>query len=147
MANIRLMKIEDYKNVYDLWINTKGMGLNNIDDSEEGISKYLLRNPNTCFVAEDDNKIIGVIMAGHDGRRGYVYHVVVKKEYQLKGLGRKLVNTALDALDKEGITKVALVVFSKNSKGNDFWEKLGFINRDDLVYRNKSIHELVRIDT
>ncbi|MGM9972047.1 MAG: GNAT family N-acetyltransferase [Anaeroplasmataceae bacterium] len=145
--NIRLMKIEDYKEVYNLWINTKGMGLNKTDDSEEGIKKYLARNPNTCFVAEDNNKLIGVIMSGHDGRRGFIYHVVVKEEYQKRGLGKKLVNTALEALDREGINKVALVVFSKNDNGNKFWESLGFSSRGDLIYRNKSIHEMERIDT
>lgn len=67
---IRLMTISDYNQVYELWINTPGMGLNNLDDSKEGIDRYLKRNPSTCFVAEDEGKIIGVIMSGHDGRRG-----------------------------------------------------------------------------
>ena len=144
---IRQMVIEDYKQVYDLWINTTGMGLNNLDDSEEGIEKFLKRNPSTCFVAEQDNKIIGVILSGHDGRRGFIYHTTVNQEYRKQGTGKKLVDHALDALEKEGIHKVALVVFERNSLGNAFWESQGFSSRGDLVYRNKSIHELVRIDT
>ena len=144
---IRQMVIEDYKQVYDLWINTTGMGLNNLDDSEEGIEKFLKRNPSTCFVAEQDNKIIGVILSGHDGRRGFIYHTTVNQEYRKQGTGKKLVDHALDALEKEGLHKVALVVFERNSLGNAFWESQGFSGRGDLVYRNKSIHELVRIDT
>lgn len=144
---IRLMKIEDYENVYDLWIHTAGMGLNTTDDSRDGIDRYLRRNPNTCFVAEDDGEIVGVIISGHDGRRGFIYHTTVKAEYREKGIGRKLVDAALKALELEGIHKVALVVFDKNTKGNIFWEKVGFTVREDLVYRNKNIHELERIDT
>lgn len=140
------MKIEDYEDVYDLWIHTAGMGLNTTDDTKEGITKYLLRNPNTCFVAEDYGKIVGVIMSGHDGRRGFIYHTTVKQEYRGQGIGKKLVDSALTALEAENIHKVALVVFEKNVLGNSFWEKAGFTIREDLVYRNKSIHELERMD-
>lgn len=143
---IRIMKMEDYEKVYDLWIHTEGMGLNTTDDSREGIAKYLLRNPDTCFVAEDNRKIVGVIMSGHDGRRGFIHHTAVKEEYRGRGIGKKLVDSALAALEAEGIHKVALVVFEKNVSGNIFWEKVGFTVRDDLIYRNKSIHELKRID-
>ena len=144
---IRLMTIEDYEQVYDLWIHTPGMGLNNIDDSKEGISKYLKRNPTTCFVAEDKQKVVGVIMSGHDGRRGFIHHTTVSPAYRKQGIGKKLVEHAFEALDKEGIQKVALLVFEKNELGNAFWENLGFSSREDIVYRNKCIHELVRIDT
>lgn len=143
---IRLMNIEDYENVYHLWMHTKGMGLNTTDDSREGIAQYLHRNPNTCFVAEDNGAIVGVIMSGHDGRRGFIYHTTVKEECRGQGIGRKLVDSALTALEAEGIHKVALVVFEKNALGNVFWEKLGFTVRDDLIYRNKNIHEFQRID-
>ena len=143
---IRTMKIEDYEKVYDLWTHIVGMGLNTTDDSREGIAKYLLRNPNTCFVAEDNEAIIGVIMCGHDGRRGFIYHTAVKQEYRGQGIGRKLAASALAALEADGIHKVALVAFEKNISGNLFWEKMGFTVRDDLIYRNKSIHELKRID-
>ena len=145
--DIRLMTINDYERVYQLWINTPGMGLNDIDDSLEGIKKYIKRNPATCFVAEKDNKIIGVIISGHDGRRGYIYHTAVDKKYRKQGIGKQLVDHALKALDDEGINKVALVVFSRNESGNHFWEKCGFEKREDLTYRNKSIHLLKRIDT
>ena len=147
MINIRVMNIEDYDGIYDLWINTPGMGLNATDDSREGIAKYLKRNPTSSFVAEDDGKIIGVIMAGHDGRRGYIHHTAVLSDYRNQGIAKKLVDSAMNALDKEGINKAALVAFERNEIGNAFWEKIGFAVRDDLVYRNKNIHELRRIDT
>ncbi len=140
---IRKMVVDDYDSVYSLWLNTPGMGLNDIDDSREGISKYLLRNPNTCFVAEDENEIIGVILSGHDGRRGVIHHTAVSQEHQRQSVGGKLLDNAIEALKNEGINKVLLVVFEKNEKGNMFWEKQGFTKRNDLVYRNKAISESV----
>lgn len=140
MMKIRVMNIEDYDEIYDLWVHTEGVGLNTTDDSREGIAKYLLRNPNTCFVAEDNGKLIGVIMSGHDGRRGFIHHTAVRKECRGQGIGKKLVDSAMTALEAEGIHKAALVAFEKNVSGNIFWEKIGFSVRDDLVYRNKNIH-------
>lgn len=143
---VRKMVIGDYEKVYNLWAHTAGMGLNTTDDSKEGIARYLARNPNTCFVAELEGELIGIIMSGHDGRRGFIYHTAVKEEVRQQGIGEKLVRSALAALEQEGIHKVALVVFGKNKTGNSFWEKMGFTVRDDLAYRNKNIHELERID-
>ena len=145
--NFRLMDINDYHEVYTLWLHTPGMGLNTIDDSKQGIEKYLKRNPTTCFVAVDYNKIIGVILSGHDGRRGFIHHTTVDPTYRRKGIGRSLVEHAMKALDDEGINKVSLVVFSKNETGNGFWDRIGFTCREDLTYRNKNIHILERIDT
>ena len=145
--NIRKMVINDYDDVYALWMACAGMGLNNLDDSREGIDKFLKRNPDTCFVAEYDNQIVGVIIVGNDGRRGYIYHTAVNKQYRKRGIARQLVETSMQELKKCGINKVALVVFDRNESGNAFWEKLGFTVREDLVYRNKAITEMIRIDT
>lgn len=144
---IRRMTIDDYDQIYNLWLNTPGMGLNDIDDSRQGINKYLQRNPNTCFVAEKNTKLIGVIMSGHDGRRGYVHHTAVAVDERGAGVGTGLLDAALQALKEEGINKVALVVFFDNKLGNDFWEKRGFTVREDLLYRNKELNKLKRIDT
>ena len=141
------MDISDYEQVYELWLSCAGMGLNNLDDSKEGIQRFLSRNPDTCFVAQGEQKIVGVIIAGNDGRRGYIYHTAVDPECRHQGIATRLVNEAMAALKKLGINKTALVVFSKNESGNAFWEKSGFTSRDDLVYRNKTITEMVRIDT
>lgn len=144
---IRKMLINDYDEVYELWMSCAGMGLNNLDDSRDGINKFLKRNPDTCFVAENENSIIGVIIVGNDGRRGYIYHTAVNPQYRNHGIARRLVDTALLALKQCGINKVALVVFDRNKDGNAFWEKIGFTVREDLVYRNKTITEMIRIDT
>lgn len=144
---IRQMTVNDYCKVYELWLSCKGMGLNDVDDSESGISRFLERNPDTCFVAENDGEVIGVIMAGNDGRRGYIYHTAVHPSCRKQGIGSDLVKSALNALKQLGISKVALVVFEKNADGNTFWEKQGFTARNDLTYRNKSLIEMVRTDT
>ena len=142
---IRPMIIEDYDDVYRLWTLTKGMGLNNLDDTKTGINIFLQRNPNTCFIATFHNEIIGTIISGHDGRRGYIYHTAVSEKFRKKGIGQKLVTSSLSALKTEGINKVVLVVFSKNKLGNLFWEKIGFRKREDLIYRDKTINEMEKI--
>ena len=147
MIKYRLMDISDYEQVYDLWLSCAGMGLNDLDDSKEGIQRFLERNPDTCFVAQAQQKIIGVIIAGNDGRRGYIYHTAVDPEHRHQGIATRLVNEAMSALKTLGINKTALVVFSKNTDGNAFWEKSSFTSRQDLIYRNKAITEMVRIDT
>ena len=107
---IRKMKITDYDAVYELWRKTPGMGLNDIDDSREGIESYLKRNPRTCFVAILDGETVGVILAGHDGRRGDIHHTCVDPTLWNNQIGTRLVDAALEALRIEGISKVALVV-------------------------------------
>ncbi len=143
----RPMTMNDYDRVYALWLSTSGMGLNTADDAPEGIARYLTRNPFTCFVAEENGEILGVILAGHDGRRGYIHHTAVRESARNRGIGTELVERAMEALKAEGIRKVALVVFQRNRLGNGFWERRGFSPREDLVYRNRAIGELTRIDT
>ena len=144
---IRPMTQFDYAQVYVLWLSCNGMGLNDIDDSQEGVIRFLNRNPETCFVAEEAGSVVGVILAGKDGRRGYIYHTAVSPAFRKQGIGRQLVEHAMQAFDRLGITKTALVVFSRNGGGNAFWEKLGFTQREDLIYRNRAISETHRIDT
>lgn len=144
---IRKMSIDDYEEVFGLWRSTPGIGLNDIDDSKTGIEKYLKRNPNTCFVAIVSGKIVGVIMSGHDGRRGFIYHTAVAVAYRNKGIGSQLVENVLRALEDEGIHKVALVVYDTNEVGNKFWENQGFSVRKDLMYRDKALRELKMLDT
>lgn len=141
------MTNEYYSDVYELWLSCKGMGLNNLDDSEQGINRFLERNPDTCFAAVEDGKVIGVIMAGSDGRRGYIYHTAVDPLYRKRGIATALVETVMQAMKNIGINKIALVVFEHNEGGNKFWERLGFTERNDPVYRNKAINEMIRNDT
>lgn len=145
MPIYRIMNIDDYDAAYALWIKC-GNGLNDKDDSREGIDKYLKRNPGTSFVAIIGEKVVGVILCGHDGRRGIIQHACVSPDCRRMGIGTELVNLALTALKEEGINKVLLVAFKKNEKGNAFWESQGFTLRDDLNYRNKALAEMVRID-
>ena len=142
------MTIKDYDNVYALWVTTEGMGVNSTDDSKEGILRFLKRNPRTCYVAENERSglIDGSILCGNDGRRGYIYHLAVKASFRGRGIGRALVEKALIGLKREGISKVALVVFEGNNTGNDFWERVGFSRRKDLVYRNLALVETEKID-
>ena len=138
----RLMTIDDYDAVYALWRASDGIGLNDVDDSREGIARYLLRNPKTCFVATLNQRIVGVILSGHDGRRGFIYHLAVHPDCRRLGIARTLVQKATDALRECGISKVALLAFARNSGGNAFWEKMGFTAREDLVYRNAPLRTL-----
>ncbi len=144
---IRPMSIDDYDRVWALWMSCKNMGLNDLDDSRAGIGRLLDRNPDTCFVAETDGELAGVILAGQDGRRGYIYHMAVAEACRRRGVGAALVEKCLSALKADSINKVALLVFRCNDAGNAFWEKQGFILREDVSYRNKALAELVRIDT
>ena len=144
---VRLMTIDDYDEIYALWLSCKGMGLNDVDDTREGIERFLKRNPDTNFAAEEDGRIIGVIMAGNDGRRGYIYHTAVREECRGKGVATELVNAVLESFKQIGISKTALVVFGRNEAGNAFWEKMGFTLRTDINYRNRALTEIVRMDT
>ena len=143
---IRKMEIADYDEVYSLWLSCTGMGLNDLDDSGEGIAKFIKRNPDTCFVAEDHG-IVGVILAGNDGRRGYIYHTAVQPDHRRQGIAAELADHVMKAMADLGIAKVALVVFDRNAAGNAFWETQGFTVREDLIYRNKALTDIVRIDT
>lgn len=144
---IRKMNKEDYEKLYDLWLSCKGMGLNSIDDSREGIERFLNRNPDTCFTAEEGNRIVGAIMAGSDGRRGYIYHTAVHPDFRKRGIGSELVKSVTDELKDMGIAKTALVVFGSNISGNAFWEKQGFAERNDLIYRDKALTKMVKTNT
>ena len=139
--------MEHYDAVYALWMQSKNMGFNNVDDSPEGIAKLLRKNPETCFVAEENGQVVGTVLAGNDGRRGYVYHLCVAEPYQKQGIGCKLMDTMLEGMRREGISKVALVVFAYNDTANAFYDKIGFVKRNDLFYRNVALRELERIDT
>ena len=105
---IKVMTINDYEELFELWINTPNMGVRSLDDSKEGISCFLKRNPNTSFVAYEDGRLVGAILCGHDGRRGYIYHTVVLPDYRGRGIASGLVKSSVAALRDEGITRVCL---------------------------------------
>lgn len=146
-VRIRVMTPADYDRVWALWMSCRNMGFNDLDDSREGVARFLARNPRTSFVAEADGELAGVILAGHDGRRGYIYHMAVAEAHRRRGVGAALAERCLDALRAEGIHKVALLAFRDNGPGNAFWERMGFTLREDVNYRNRALTELTRIDT
>ena len=143
--NVREITIDDYEAIYALWNSTEQSrrALNPVDDSREGIARYLERNPNTCFAAVIGDRIIGVILTGHDGRRGIIHHMCVHPDYRRMGIAAHLVSLAEEALKKEGIQKVFGLVFSDNETANQFWEKQGYSLRTNLNYRNKSLNPQV----
>jgi ribosomal protein S18 acetylase RimI-like enzyme len=139
-VQIRFLTIEDYDDAYSLWKTSPGIGLKTLDDSETGIRKYLERNPLTCFAAEENGELAGIILGGHDGRRGYIYHIAVKPLFRSRGIGRALLESVEKALILEGINKVALISFKTNVGGNRFLRACGYPIRDDVVYRNKNLN-------
>ena len=138
---IRVMTLEDYDEVYALWMGIHGFGIRSIDDSKEGVERFLKRNPTTSMVAVADGKIVGAILCGHDGRRGCLYHVCVRKGYRRHGVGKAMVVACMEALRKEEINKVTLIAFTKNDIGNVFWNKIGWTEREDLNYYDFTLNE------
>ena len=138
---IRTMTIEDYEQVHDLWMKIHGFGIRSVDDSKEGVERFLKRNPTTSVVAVEDDKIVGAILCGHDGRRGCLYHVCVRKGYRRHGVGKAMVVACMEALRKEEINKVTLIAFTKNDIGNAFWNKIGWTEREDLNYYDFTLNE------
>lgn len=138
---IRTMTIEDYEGVQKLWMKIKGFGIRSIDDSREGIARFLNRNPSTSVVAVEDGKVVGSILCGHDGRRGCLYHVCVDEAYRMRGIGKSMVVKAMEALKEEQINKVSLIAFTKNDIGNAFWKEIGWTKREDLNYYEFTLNE------
>lgn len=136
---LKVMTIEDYPQLYLLWKNTPNLGLRSLDDSEEGIRLFLKRNPSTSFTAYQGDRLTGAILCGHDGRRGYIYHTVVLPEYRGRGIASALIGAAVDALKKEGITRVCLNVMETNEQGKSFWINRGWEKKDFLGFYSKSI--------
>ena len=134
MYTIRTMTIEDYEGVYALWMSIKGFAIRSIDDSKEGVARFLLRNPDTSVVAVEDGRIIGAILCGHDGRRGCLYHVCVRQECRMRGVGKAMVVYCMEKLKAEQISKVSLIAFTANDVGNAFWWRIGWTKREDLNY-------------
>ena len=141
----RLVTIDDYDAIFELWNSTEQSrrALNPVDDSRDGIDHYLKRNPNTCFATIVDDRIVGVILSGHDGRRGIIHHLCVHPDYRRMGIASHLVAQSEEALKHEGIQKIFGLVFKDNDVANMFWETQGYTVRTNLNYRNKSMNRLV----
>ena len=135
---IRQIHPDDYSEMVELWGQTPGMGLSEAD-SEANIRKFILRNKGLSYCFKEENRIIATILCGHDGRRGYIYHMTVAQQYRGKGIGKLLTEKSLQQLKNEGIDKCHLFVFADNELGNRFWSSTGWTRRDDIFTYSKEV--------
>ena len=135
---IREMKPADFEVVYGFWLTTPGMGINDAD-TPEAFKRFLERNPGLSFLSEKDGEITGTVMVGHDGRRGYLYHLAVAVEYRKHGMGKVLVQKSLDALKLQKINKCHLFVFNNNTNAHAFYEATGWKKREDIIVFSKDL--------
>ncbi len=138
---IRSMEEEDYGEVYSLWRVIRGFGLRSLDDSREGVERFLRRNPGFSQVACAGGRVVGSILCGHDGRRGCLYHVCVHPDFRQRGIGKAMAQRALLALKEEGICSVSLIAFKDNQVGNAFWKTLGWEFRQDINCYDLKLNE------
>jgi len=139
IMGIRSMTIDDYEQVVELWQATEGVGLHDYEDSKAGIGHYLARNPGLSLVWLEAKEVVGTILCGHDGRRGYLHHVAVATFYRGRGIGAALVAQALEKLAQEGIRKCNTFSFDDNQTGLAFWNHLGWQERDDIRILSRQI--------
>lgn len=136
---IRKMTMGDYDEAFEMWLQAGKSGIRSLEDSREGIGRFLERNPDTSFIAEIDGRVVGVLMCGHDGRRGYIYHTAVRDTSRSRTIGRALLEAMDKAMRELQISKVGLLVDVANDGGSLFWEQQGWTRRDDLAYFNRVI--------
>ncbi len=130
--------IDAFDSVLTLWQQSEGVGLSE-DDSRERISIYVERNVGTSFVATSNGCVVGAVLAGHDGRRGYLHHLAVHPQWRRRAIGRKLVARCLAALHNLGIRKCHIFIFDRNQDGVAFWKSVGWTPRTDLGMMSKNI--------
>jgi ribosomal protein S18 acetylase RimI-like enzyme len=128
---IRTMTTSDISAAIELWRSCDGVGMSDSDTPEQ-IAAFLARNPGMSWVAVSDGDLAGTVLAGHDGRRGFLYHLAVATRARRQGIGRQLVDYALAALRESGILKCHTMVFRTNDDGYRFWSRLAWSLRDDL---------------
>jgi N-acetylglutamate synthase len=132
---IRAMEAADYERIITLWRSSAGVGLSRAD-SQEAITRYLARNPGLSLVAfvegEAGSELVGAVLCGHDGRRGFLHHLAVRPDFRRQGVGRALVERCLQGLAAEGIDKCHLFVFRENGEGRNFWLRCGWHERGEL---------------
>lgn len=131
MFHIRVMTSTDYDAVLILMQGTPGISLRDAD-SRDATERYLVRNPGMSFVAEAEGQLIACVMCGHDGRRGYLQHLLVLPEYRRQGIAQALTQRCLDALAQLGIHKCHLDVFKTNTRAARYWQGQGWHLRTDI---------------
>ncbi len=121
----REFRIEDYDAAVELWRRLEGLDVAEGDDRET-IRGFLGRNPGLSRVATDESKIIGAVLCGHDGRRGYIYHLAVDPAYQGRGLARRLIDKCVAGLKRAGLQRANILVAKDNPRGLEFWRSCGW---------------------
>ena len=134
------MHTSDYEQALQLWQSLPGIGLSSADE-KDNICGFLQKNPSTCFAALKNGNLIGTVLGGSDGRRGYIHHLAVQKSEQNKGIGKKLVDLCLNEFKKSGIQKCHIFVISDNAEGITFWKKIGWQLRNDILVMSKEIKD------
>lgn len=135
MIVYRELLAPDTTNALALWRDTPGVGLSQGDSPEE-LAGFIERNEGLCWAAVDDDRsaeLVGTILCGSDGRRGYIYHLAVASDARFQGVGRELVDRVIGALRAAGVRKCHAMVFANNDNGRAFWQQVGWGFRDDLV--------------
>jgi ribosomal protein S18 acetylase RimI-like enzyme len=132
------MTAQDYPEVLKLWRNTEGVGLNESDEFEP-IRAFLRRNPGMSQVARHEQTLVGAVLCGHDGRRGYLHHLAVVPRFRGQGIGRALVQRCLASLEAVGIPKCNIFLFNNNQLGAAFWQRTGWQQREDLLVAQKKL--------
>jgi N-acetylglutamate synthase len=130
--DIRPMAAGDLEAVLALWQSMPGIGLNE-SDSPAQLRLFLARNPGLSLVAEDGRRIVAAVLCGHDGRRGFLYHLAVSPEFRQRGLGTQLVDQCLAALAADRVLKCNVLVYVDNDAGQEFWRRGGWSHRSDLI--------------
>ena len=124
--------IEDHPAALALWEAAEGLEICE-GDSREEIAAYLVRNPRLSRIAELNGAVVGAVLCGHDGRRGWIYHLAVSAAHRGKGIARLLVNDCLAGLRAAGIPRAILLVASDNPQGHDFWLRNGWEDIDGAI--------------
>ena len=138
LETISVMTINDYPEAFDLWKVSEGIGLSDAD-TRQAIQRYLKRNPGMSFIARVDGQLVGAVLSGTDGRRGYLHHLAVAKPYRKLGVGRQLVEHCLAAQEKAGVTRCHIFVYRENKNGKIFWDQTGWFERNDLQMMSRDI--------
>ena len=138
---LSVMTAEDYPEVKKLWMTIRGFAIRSMDDSREGVERFLRRNPTTSVVARVNGEVVGAVLCGHDGRRGCLYHVCVREDHRRQGIGKAMVIFCTEALKAEKINKVSLIAFTTNDAGNAFWKEIGWTRRFDLNTYDFTLNE------
>jgi len=128
---VRRFRLSDYDAVLTLWRRTEGVGLNE-SDTRSAVASYLRRNAGLSCVAAQGGEIVGAVLCGHDGRRGYLHHLAVARRHRRRGIGRRLVAACLAKLGRLGITRCNLFIFADNAAGKKFWAHRGWKLRREL---------------